>query len=47
MIALLLFIGWFVVTLVLRGVSLDVFWGWFIQNTGVWPAAPDLACRSS
>lgn len=42
MIAFLLFFVWLAITLVLRGVSLDVFWDWFIVNTGVWPAAPDL-----
>lgn len=47
MIALAMFFAWFAVTLVLRGVSLDVFWDWFIVNTGVWPAAPDLTVATA
>jgi hypothetical protein len=38
---LVIFAAWFLITTLLRGASLDVFWGWFIQNT-FWPDAPDL-----
>lgn len=39
---LVIFAVLFALSMILRGGSLDVFWDWFIVNTGIWPDAPDL-----
>lgn len=47
MLALVMFIAWFLALAVVRGASLDVFWDWFIATPNIWPAAPDLTIGSA
>jgi hypothetical protein len=47
MLALAIFVVWFLVLAAVRGASLDVFWDWFVRYPGVWPDAPDLTTGSA
>lgn len=45
--AVLGFLGYWVLISVIGGGTLDVFWDWFIRTPNIWPDAPDLTIGSA